>query len=96
MMRYSVQPSNQIFVKSHGYLSIDKNISKNVSGKYSLGMLAMPEKLLDHAKKSATDALKASSKRVIQKTAEATSDLIGKKIANQIRGVSTNLVDFSE
>ena len=35
-------------------------------------------------KKSATDALKTSSKRVIQKTAEATGGLIG----NKIRGVS--------
>ena len=30
----------------------------------------------------ATNALKTSSKRVIQKTAEATGDLIGNKIAN--------------
>ena len=42
--------------------SIGKNISKNLSGKYS-------EKLLDHAKQSATDVPKTSSRRVIQKTA---------------------------
>ena len=53
-----------------------ENISKNLRGKYS-------QKLLDHAKKSATDALKTSSKRVIQKTAEATGDLIGNKIADR-------------
>ena len=41
-------------------------------------------------KKSATDALKTSSKRVIQKTAEATGDLIGNKIANRIIEVSKN------
>ena len=40
--------------------NIGKNISKNVSGKYS-------QKLFDHAKKSATDALKTTSKRVIKK-----------------------------
>ena len=39
------------------------NIGKNVIGKYS-------KKLLDHAKQSATDALKTSLKRVIQKTAK--------------------------
>ena len=39
----------------------------------------------------ASDALKTSSKRVIQKTAEATSDLIGNKLANKITGVSKNL-----
>ena len=36
-------------------------MSKSLSGKYS-------QKLLDQAKQSATDALKTSSKRVIQKT----------------------------
>ena len=29
MMRYSVQPQYQIFVKSYGFLSFAKNISKN-------------------------------------------------------------------
>ena len=36
--------------------SIDKNISKSLSGKYS-------QKLLDHAQQSATDALKTTSKK---------------------------------
>ena len=43
---------------------VGKNISKNLSGKYS-------QKLLDHAKQSATDTLKAASERAIQKTTEA-------------------------
>ena len=51
---------------------IGKNISKSLSVKYS-------QKIPDHAKKSATDALKTSSKKVIQKTAKATGDLIGNK-----------------
>ena len=38
---------------------IGKNISKNVSSEYS-------QKVLDHAKQYATDALKTASKRVIQ------------------------------
>ena len=38
--------------------NIGKNTSKNLSGKYS-------QKRLDHAKKSATDASKTSSKRVV-------------------------------
>ena len=41
-------------------------------------------------KKSATDALKTSSKRVIQKTAETTGDLIGNRIANIITKVLKN------
>ena len=55
-----------------------KNISKNLSGKYS-------QKLLDHAKQSATDALKTISKSVLQEAAEATVDLIGNKII-KLRG----------
>ena len=50
--------------------NIGKNITKNFRGKYS-------QKVLDYAKKVATDALKTSSKRAIQKTAEEIGDLIG-------------------
>ena len=54
-----------MFVKGWGFLSlaknmgknIGKNISTNVTGKYS-------QKLLDHAKKSSTGALKTTLKRV--------------------------------
>ena len=61
-----------------------KNIIKNLSSKYS-------QKLLHHAKLSATDALKTPSVKAIQKTAEATGDLIGNKIADKITKVSKNL-----
>ena len=54
-----------------------------MSGKYSL-------KLLRNAKQSATDAVKTSSKRVIQKTAEGTGDLTVHKIANKISKISKN------
>ena len=85
MMHYSIQPKGKIFIKGYRFLSFAKNIakiiSKNVSGKYN-------QKLLDHVKQSATDALRTTSKRVIQKRAEATSDLIGNKIANRITNVS--------
>ena len=92
MMRYPVQPRYGIFAKGYGSLSfaknmgknIGKNISKNLSSKYSPGMLAARKNRLDHAKQSATDAVK------IQKTAEPTGDLIGNKIANKIMGVSKN------
>ena len=30
MMRYSVQPRNQIFVKGCGFLSFARNMSKNI------------------------------------------------------------------
>ena len=48
----------------------------------------MEKKLLDTAKKSATDEIKTASKRKIQKTAEATGDLVGNNIADKITSVS--------
>ena len=51
------------------------------SNKYS-------QKLLDSAKKSTTYAIRSASKRVIRKTAEATGDLIGNKIADKKASVS--------
>ena len=57
-----------------------KNTGKNKSlnSEYS-------QKLLDHAKQSATDAFKTSSKRVIKKTVEATRDEItGNEITDKI------------
>ena len=49
--------------------NIGKKISEILRAKCS-------QKLFDHAKQSATDALKTTSKRVIQKTTEANGDLI--------------------
>ena len=46
------------------------------------------QKLLDSAKISTADAIKTASKRAIQKTAEATSNLIDNKIADKITSVS--------
>ena len=66
-----------MYVKGYGFLSF----AKNMGNKYS-------QTLLDSAKKSTTDAIKTASKRAIKKTAEATSDLIGNKIADKITSVS--------
>ena len=58
-----------------------KDIGKNLSTKYG-------QNFPDSAKKSTTDAIKTASKRAIQKTAEATGDLISNKIADKITSVS--------
>ena len=70
------------------FLSFARNIgthaakvAKNMSNKYS-------QKLVDTAKKSATDTIKTASKREIQKTAETTGDLLGNKIADKITSAS--------
>ena len=50
-------------MKGYGFLSFAKNLGKSLSNKYD-------QKLLDSAKRSTTDAIKTTSKRAIQKTAE--------------------------
>ena len=80
-MRYSVEPKDRIYVKGYGFLSFAKNMGKTLSSKYG-------QKLLDRAKKSKTDPIKTASKIAIQKTAEATGDLIGNNITVKIKSVS--------
>ena len=83
-IRYSIEPKERRLMKGYGFLFFARNVgthatkvTKNVSNKYG-------QKLADTARKSATDAIKNSSERAIQKTAEATGDLVGKKIADKI------------
>ena len=59
-------------------------VAKNMSNKYG-------QKLLDSVKKSATDAIKTTSKRENPKTAEATGDLIGNKIADKTTSLSKKI-----
>ena len=75
-MRYSIEP-----IKGCGFLSFARNVGKNISNKYN-------KKVIDTAKKSASDATKTASKRAIQKTVEATGDLVDKKVADKVTSVS--------
>ena len=58
-MRYSIEPIERRYVKNYGFLSF----ARNLNNKYG-------QKLVDSAKKSATDAFKIASKRTIQKQLE--------------------------
>ena len=80
-MRCSIEPRDRIYVKGYGFLSFAKNMGRSLSNKYG-------QNLLDTAKKVTTVAIKAASKRAIQKTAEAIGDLIGNKIADKIISAS--------
>ena len=75
-MRYSTDPRFRKYVKSYGFLSF----ARKFGDKYG-------KKLMDTATKTGTDAAKTTSKRVVQKTAEATGDLIGNKKADKITSV---------
>ena len=80
-MRYSIEPSDRLYVKGYGFLAFARKMGTHLSNKYS-------QKLLDTTKKATTDAIKTASKRAIPKTAEATGDLIGNKVADKITSVS--------
>ena len=72
-MRYSTEPRFKQYVEGYGFLSF----ARESGDKYD-------KKLLYTATKARRDAAKTASKRVIQKTAKATGDLIGNKIADKI------------
>ena len=72
-MRYSTEPRFRKYVKGYGFLSF----AKNFVNKYG-------KKLMDTATKTGIDTAKTASKRVVKKTAEATGDLIGNKLATKL------------
>ena len=72
-MRYSTETKYRKYVKGYGFLSF----ARTFCDKYG-------KKLMDTATKIGIDAAKTASKRVVQKTAEATEDLIGNKIADKV------------
>ena len=75
-MKYSTEPKFRKYVKGYGFLSF----ARKFGNKYS-------KKLIDNATKTGIDAAKTVSKIVVQKTAGATGDLIGNKIADKITSI---------
>ena len=75
-MRHSTMPRFRTHVKDFGFLSF----AKKFVNKYG-------KKLMDTAAKTRIDAAKITSKRIVQKNAEATGDLIGDKMADKITSI---------
>ena len=75
-MRYSTEAKFRKYVKGWSFLSL----ARTFGDKYG-------KKLRDTATKTEIDAPKATSDRAVQKTAEATGDLIGNKIADKITSI---------
>ena len=73
---YSTEPKFRKYVKGYGFLSF----ARQLGDKYG-------KKLLDTATKTEIDAAKTASKRIVQKAAEATGNLIGNKIADKITSI---------
>ena len=75
-MRYQLEPKYRKYVQGYGFLSF----ARKFGDKYE-------KKLMDTATKTGIDAAMTTSKRVVQKTTEATRDLIGNKTADKITSV---------
>ena len=75
-MRYSTESKFRKYVNGYGFSSF----ARKFGDKYGT-------KLTDAATKTGIDSAKTASKRVVQKNAEATGDLIGNKIDDKITSI---------
>ena len=95
-MRYSIEPRERKFVKGYGFMSFARNFGNkygkklmntaietgtNFNSKYG-------KKLTDTAIKTGKDFATIAGKQIVHKTAEATGDLIGNKIAHKVTSAS--------
>ena len=95
-MHYSIEPRERRYVKGYGFMSFARNFGNkygkklmntaiktgtNFNSKYS-------KKLTDTAIKTGKDFATIAGKKIVHKSAEATGDLIGNKIADTIISAS--------
>ena len=73
MTCYSIEPRTRKYVKGYGFLAFARNLSK----KYG-------KQLMDTPTKTALDALKTASEKIVHKAAEARGEFIGNKITDNI------------
>ena len=91
-MRHSLKPEYSKYIKGYGFLSLARNFGDkygkklmntaiktgtNFNSKYG-------KKLTDTAIKTGTDFATIAGKKIVHKSAEATGDLIGNKIADKV------------
>ena len=95
-MRYSIKPKERRYIKGYDLLSFARNAGNkygkklmntaiktgaNFNSKYG-------KKLTDTAIKTGKDFATTAGKKIVHKSAEATGDLIGNKIADKITSAS--------
>ena len=93
-MRYSLEPHYRRYVQGQRFMSFARNIgnkygkkifdvSKSMKNKYG-------KKILDNSLSAGKVFAKIAGKKVLTKSAEATGDLIGNKIADRITKSARN------
>ena len=89
-MRYSIEPRERRYIKGYGFLSFARNFG-NKYGKKLINTAIKTstnfnrkhrKKLTDTAIKTGKDFATIAGKKIVHKSAEATGDLIGNKIAD--------------
>ena len=95
-MRYSLEPTYRRYVKGYGFLLFarkfgDKYDKKLMNTATITGINAVKkfgdkygQNLMDTAKQQGPNFAKTAGKKIVEKSAEATGDLIGNKIAGKI------------
>ena len=80
-MRYSIEPRTRKYVKGYGFLLF----ARNLSNRYKNQLL-----------NTGSGVLKATSKKVVHKAAEATGEFIGNKIVKQKPLIDENSRNIEE
>ena len=91
-MRYSIKPRERRYIKGSGFLSFSRNFGNkydkklmNTAIKTGANFNSKDGKKLTYtAIKTGKDFATIAGKKIVRKSAEATGDLIGNKIADKI------------
>ena len=93
-MRYSLEPHYRRYVQGQGFMSFARNIGSKYGKKIFDVSKSMKKKygkeILDNSLSAGKDFAKIAGKKVLDKSAEATGDLIGNKIADRITKSARN------
>ena len=97
-MRYSLEPSYRKYVQGQGFMPFAKNIGNKYGRKIFDKSMDVGKrygkkygnKLIDNSISTGKDFAKIAGKKVLTKSAEATGDMIGNKIADRITKSSRN------
>ena len=95
-MRYSIEPKERRYVKGYGFMSFARNFGNKYDKKLmntaiktgTIFNSKYGKKLTDTAIKPGKDFATIAGKKIVHKSAEATGDLIGNKIADKITSAS--------
>ena len=100
-MRYSLEPHYRRYVQGQGFMSFARNIGNKYGKKIfdksldvgkSMTKKKYDKKIIDNSLSAGKDFAKIAGKEILTKSAEATGDLIGNKIAGRITKSTRNKV----